>query len=137
MQSCRWCPSCRKVWPEDRVVCPDCLVDLVDDPDATVRCRHCGRDWPAAMASCPVCLAELRLDPDAALEGMSRILAQGRHLYRPDDIPPFANGPACTLMRPSIGGSLVFINSDGLVEAGVSGLFTDDPRGLRPLLGAR
>ena len=120
MQSCRWCPSCRKAWPYDRVVCPECLVDLVDDPDATVRCRHCGRDWPASMASCPVCLAELRLDPAAALEAMSGILARGGHLYRHQNVAPFAEGPACTLMRPSGRGSMVFIGPNGLVEAAVA-----------------
>ena len=117
----RWCPSCRKGWPAERVVCPDCLVDLVEDPSATLRCRHCGRDWPANMASCPNCLAELRPDPVKAVEALQRVLSAGGHLYRPDDVPPFADGPACTLLRRSGRSSLVFIGSSGLVEAVVDG----------------
>jgi predicted nucleic acid-binding Zn ribbon protein len=115
----RWCPSCRKAWPPDRVVCPDCLVDLVDDPDATVRCRHCGREWPATMVSCPVCLAELRPDPEAAAEALGEILALGGRLLRPDGTPPFAAGPACTLLRLSGRGGLVFSGPSGLLEARV------------------
>ena len=117
----RWCPSCRKSWPAGRVVCPDCLVELVDDPNATVRCRHCGRDWPATMASCPNCLAELRPDPEAAMEAMGRILAMGGHLPRAAGTVPFADGPACTLLRLSARGGLVYIGPDGLVQAAVAG----------------
>jgi hypothetical protein len=117
----RWCPSCHKAWPHERQVCPDCLVDLVDDPDATVRCRHCGRDWPATMASCPNCLAELRPDPEVAAEAMGRILAAGGHLPRPAGVAPFAEGPACTLLRLSGRGALAYISNDGLVEASVAG----------------
>jgi hypothetical protein len=117
----RWCPACRKAWPAERVVCPDCLVDLVDDPSATVRCRHCGREWPARMASCPNCLAELRPDPDAAMEAMARILALGGHLPRAAGTAPFADGPACTLSRLSARGALVYVGSDGLVQASVAG----------------
>jgi hypothetical protein len=117
----RWCPACRKAWPAERAVCPDCLVDLVADPDAMVRCRHCGRDWPARMASCPSCLAELRPDPDAALEAMGRILAMGGHLPRAAGTVPFADGPACTLLRLSARGALVYIGSDGLIQAAVAG----------------
>ena len=117
----RSCPSCRKSWPPGRVVCPECLVDLVEDPDATVRCRHCGRDWPATMASCPNCLAELRPDPDAAMEAMGRILAMGGHLPRAAGTAPFAEGPACTLLRLSARGALVYIGADGLIQAAVTG----------------
>ena len=101
-------------------MCPDCLVDLVDDPDASLRCRHCGRDWPATMVSCPNCLAELRPDPEAALEAMGRILAMGGHLPRAAGTAPFADGPACTLLRLAGRGPLVYIGSDGfeLVETG-------------------
>jgi hypothetical protein len=101
-------------------VCPDCLVDLVDDPDATVRCRHCGREWPATMVSCPVCLAELRPDPAVAAEALGAILSHGGRLYRPDGVP-FAAGPACTLLRLSARGSLVFTGPTELVEATVAG----------------
>lgn len=117
----RWCPSCRQAWPAERVVCPDCLVDLVDDPDAVVRCPHCGRDWPATMASCPNCLAELRPDPEVAAEAMGRILAMGGHLPRPAGTAPFVDGPACTLLRLSARGSLVYVGSDGLIQAAVAG----------------
>ncbi|MGI8806253.1 MAG: hypothetical protein ACR2KK_00080 [Acidimicrobiales bacterium] len=103
-------------------MCPACLVDLVADPGATVRCRHCGRDWRATMQSCPACLAELRPDPGAAVEALSRILARGGHLYRPEGRPAFADGPACTLLRLTGGGSMAFVGSDGLIEASVHGL---------------
>jgi hypothetical protein len=102
-------------------VCPDCLVDLVDDPDAAVRCRHCGRAWPATMDSCPVCLAELRPDPAVAAEALGDILGKGGHLFRPDHLPAFRDGPSCTLLRLSGRGSLVFLGGDGLVEAEVDG----------------
>ena len=126
----RWCPSCRRAWPAGRSVCPDCLVDLVDDPDATVRCRHCGKDWPATMFSCPNCLAELRVDPAAAAEAMGQILARGGHLPRAAGTPPFANGPACTVQRLAARGPMVYIGSDGLIEASVSG---SDGRAVPPL----
>ena len=103
------------------MACPDCLVDLVEDPDATVRCRHCGRDWPATMVSCPNCLAELRPDPEAALEAMGRILAMGGHLPRAAGTAPFADGPACTLVRLAGRGPLVYIGSEGLIQAVVAG----------------
>lgn len=117
----RWCPSCRKPWPAERLACPDCLVELVDDLGATVRCRHCGRDWPASMQSCPNCLSVLRLDPVAAADALGDILAAGGHLYRPDGVPAFADGPACTLRRLSPLGPLAYTGSSGLVEASISG----------------
>ena len=116
-----WCPSCRKAWPAEREVCPDCLVELVDDLGATVRCRHCGRDWPASMQSCPSCLSVLRLDPEEVMEALGDILAAGGHLYRPDGVPAFAGGPACTLRRLSPVGPLAYTGSNGLVEASISG----------------
>jgi len=102
-------------------VCRNCLVELVDDLSATVRCRHCGRDWPASMQSCPVCLAELRSDPEAAAEALGDILAVGGRLFRPEGIALFADGPSCTLLRLSGRGPLVFTGSTGLVEAGITG----------------
>jgi hypothetical protein len=119
----RWCPSCRRQWPAERAICAECLVALVDDPDATVRCRHCGRDWPATMASCPDCLAELRIDPSAAAEAQGRILALGAHLPRAAGVAPFAGGPACTLQRLAARGPMVYVGSDGLKEASVSGSY--------------
>ncbi len=116
----RGCPSCRRLWPADRAVCPDCLVELVDDLGATVRCRHCGRDWPAHMQSCPVCLAELRPDPEAATEALGDILAAGGRLFRPEGTPAFADGPACTVLRLSARGPLVVAGPTGLVEAGIA-----------------
>lgn len=117
----RWCPSCGKAWPAERPACPDCLVELVDDPQATIVCRHCGRRWPARMQSCPSCLAELRPDPDAAADALGALLAAGAHLFRPDDVPPFAAGPACTLRRLAGRGPLVLIGPDGFIEAEVTG----------------
>jgi hypothetical protein len=117
----RWCPSCRKAWPAERAVCPDCLVDLVADPDATVRCRHCSRDWPATMVSCPNCLSELRTDPAAAVEGMAQLLARGGHLPRAAGTVPFADGPACTLLRLAGRGPLVYVGADELIQATVAG----------------
>ncbi len=102
-------------------MCPECLVDLVDDLDATVRCRHCGREWPATMDSCPVCLAELRPDPAVAAGALGDILAAGGHLFRPDHLPAFRDGPSCSLVRLSGRGSMVFLGGDGLVEAEVDG----------------
>lgn len=73
------------------------------------------------MASCPVCLAELRLDPSEVIEAQGRILASGGHIYRPDGVAPFADGPGCALVRLAGRGSLVFIGATGLVEATVAG----------------
>ncbi len=117
----RACPSCRKLWPAERLVCPDCLVELVDDPDATLTCHHCGREWPATMVSCPDCLAELRPDPEMAAEAVDEILLAGGHLFRPDHLPAFRDGPSCTLQRLAGRGSLVFVGADGLVEAVLHG----------------
>ena len=96
-------------------------MELVDDLDATVRCRHCGRAWPATMDSCPVCLAELRPDPAAAAEALGDILGRGGHLFRPDHLPAFRDGPSCTMLRLSGRGSLVLLGGDGLVEAEIDG----------------
>lgn len=117
----RFCPSCDKAWPDGQVVCRDCLVELVDDPHAVVRCHHCDRDWPARMQSCPNCLAELRVDPAAAADALGDFLALGGHLFRPDGVQAFASGPECTLGRLSPRGGLVLTNGDGLVEASVKG----------------
>jgi hypothetical protein len=73
------------------------------------------------MASCPNCLAELRPDPEAALEAMGRILAMGGHLPRAAGTVPFADGPACTLLRLAGRGPLVYVGSDGLIQAAVAG----------------
>jgi hypothetical protein len=73
------------------------------------------------MASCPNCLAELRPDPEAALEAMGRVLAMGGHLPRAAGTAPFATGLACTLLRLSARGALVYIGSDGLIQASVAG----------------
>ena len=96
-------------------MCPDCLVELVDDLDARVRCRHCGPAWPATMDSCPVCLAELRPDPAAGAEALGDILGRGGHPFRPDHLPAFRDGPSCTLLRLSGRGSLVLLGGDGAV----------------------
>lgn len=73
------------------------------------------------MQSCPACLAELRPDPVAAAEGLADILAAGGHLFRPEHLPAFRDGPSCSLARLSGRGSLVFLGGDGLVEAEVDG----------------
>ena len=117
----RWCPSCRRGWPEARPVCPDCLTPLVNDLGATVRCRHCGREWPASMQSCPSCLALLRVDPAEAAEALGDILAAGGRVLRPEHLPAFRDGPSCTLMRLSSLGGMVFVGPDDFVEAEVDG----------------
>jgi hypothetical protein len=117
----RWCPSCGKAWPAERPACPDCLVELVDDPLATTVCRHCGRRWPARMQSCPACLAELNPDPAAVAEALGSLLAAGAHVYRPEGTPAFAEGPSCTLRRLAGRGSLVLLGPSGFVEADISG----------------
>jgi len=73
------------------------------------------------MQSCPECLSELRTDPVAAADAMSDLLATGAHLFRPDGVAPFASGPDCALIRLSPRGGLVFVGSNGLVEASVEG----------------
>lgn len=73
------------------------------------------------MASCPNCLAELRVDPHVAAEAQGRILALGGHLPRAAGVGPFAGGPACTLQRLAARGPMVYVGSDGLKEASVSG----------------
>ena len=52
---------------------------------------------------------------------MGRILAMGGHLPRAAGTPPFADGPACTLLRLAARGGLVYIGSDGLIQASVAG----------------
>jgi hypothetical protein len=126
----RWCPSCGKPWPAEGPACPVCLVELVDDPLATVVCRHCGRRWPARMQSCPACLAELDPDPAAVAEALGDLLAAGAHLYRPDGVAAFAEGPSCTLRRLAGRGPLVLLGPAGFVEADVSG---EDWRAALPL----
>ncbi len=115
----KWCPVCRKGWPDAWSVCGDCIAGLVEDPDATVACPHCHRDWPARMQSCPDCLGELRPDPDAAARAYAAVLAVGGHLPRPADRPPFALGPACALLRTAPRSSLLYIGPDELLEATV------------------
>jgi hypothetical protein len=114
----RWCPSCRREW-DDKVACPVCLVDLVDDLDATVRCHHCDRDWPAWMQSCPHCLGELHPDPVRTAEGLGQLLAAGLHVPRPDGVAPFASGPDCTVQRVAPRSGLVFTGPEGFLEATV------------------
>lgn len=126
----RWCPACRRGWPDERAVCAECLASLVDELDATVRCRHCDRAWPSRMQSCPNCLGELRTDPDAQGEALARVLASGRHLPRPADRRPFAGGPACTLLRTAPRSSLLYVGPDELLEAAVTGA---DHRAVPPL----
>lgn len=115
----RWCPSCRREWQDGQTACPACLVSLVDDLDATVRCHHCNKDWPVWMQSCPRCLGELHPDPIRAAEGLGRILAAGLHVPRPDGVAPFASGPDCTLQRVAPRSGLVFIGPEGFLEAAV------------------
>ena len=93
------CPACGLAWPSPRIVCPRCLVELIDDPSATVRCRHCRRLSPAYKQSCPNCLAELHPDPEAAAQAMGEVLASGRRLPRPAGVAAFAAGAGCTLLR--------------------------------------
>jgi len=115
------CPACGLAWPTPRVVCPHCLVELVDDPSATVRCRHCRRLSPAYKQSCPNCLAELHPNPADVLDSVATMLAQGRHLPRPASVPAFGKGPACTLLRLVPGGGLVLVGGVGWIEAHVVG----------------
>jgi hypothetical protein len=62
----------------------------------------------------------LRPDPEAAIEAMSAVLARGGHLFRPDGVPAFAGGPACTLLRLSGRGNLAVVGGNGLIEASVT-----------------
>src|SRR2546422_930754 len=126
----RTCPACGLAWPAARTVCADCLCELVDDPSATVRCRHCRRLWPAYKQTCPNCLAELHPDPVDIIDSVATLLAQGRHLPRPDGVPAFAGGPNCTVLRLVPGGGLVIVGSAGWIEAHVVG---HDHRAMPPL----
>lgn len=117
----KWCPVCRRGWPDPRAVCADCLAQLVGDPDATVRCRHCGRVWPDRMQSCPNCLGELHVDPVAAAEAMARALASGHRLPRPTGVAPFSRGLDATLLRTAPRSSLLYVGPDELLEAYVEG----------------
>lgn len=102
-------------------MCPVDLVELVDDLQARIVCRHCGRVCPAYMQSCPNCLGELRPDPDAVAAATADIVSAGGHLLRAEGIPPFRDGPSCTLLRLAGRGPLVLVGDAGLVEAEVSG----------------
>ncbi|MDQ6927679.1 MAG: hypothetical protein M3159_03340 [Actinomycetota bacterium] len=114
-----WCPSCRREISSGKVTCPTCLVDLVDDLDATIHCGHCNRDWPAWMQSCPHCLGELHSDPARTAEAIERVLAAGLHMARPDGVAPFESGPDCTLLRVAPRSNLVFTGPEGFLEATV------------------
>jgi len=97
------------------------MAGLVDDLDATLRCRHCAKVWPARMRSCPDCLAELVPDPAAVAAALSDTLAMGGRLWRSGDARPFASGPGCTLLRVSARSPLLFAGPDELIEATVAG----------------
>lgn len=97
---------------------------------AVARCRHCGKDWPARMQACPDCLAELHLDPERAADLLSVTLAQGFYPSRPAGSAPFADGPACTLLRARPHASLIFVGDQGFLEAHVEGR---DHRAVAPL----
>ena len=128
----RWCPSCRREWPEGAVACRECFVDLVEQEalTATSRCRHCGGEWPARMQSCPNCLAELHPDPARAADMLGITPAQGFYPSRPAGAVPFALGPACTLLRVRPNSSLIFVDDEGFLEAHVEG---NDHRAVAPL----
>jgi hypothetical protein len=129
----RWCPSCRREWDGGQVTCTTCLVDLVDDLSETVRCKHCEREWPTWMQSCPHCLAELHHDPARAAEGMAQLLGSGMHLPRPDGLSPFESSADCTLMRVAPRSGLIFIGTEGFLEATVK----SRDRAARPPMSCR
>jgi hypothetical protein len=117
----RGCPACRKEWPDDREVCPDCLASLVADLDATITCRSCGHVCPARMQTCPSCFALLRAEDIDRTEELERALASGRPLRRPVGQAPFSGGPGATVCRLTPRGPLVLLGADGLIEAGLTG----------------
>jgi hypothetical protein len=86
-----------------------------------VRCRHCRRLSPAYQQSCRNCLAELHPNPADVLDSVASMLAQGRHVPRPDSLPAFAKGPDCTLLRLVPGGGLALVGNVGWIEAHVVG----------------
>src|SRR5436853_125258 len=94
-----WCPSCRREWSDRQTTCPQCLIDLVGDLNATVRCKHCDRAWPVWMQSCPDCLGELHSDPARTADAIAQVLAAGLHMPRPAGRSPFQSGPDCTVLR--------------------------------------
>ena len=111
-------------------MCPHCLCELVDDPSATARCRHCRRLWPAYKQTCPNCLAELHPDPVEVIDSVAALLAQGRHLPRPEGVKAFSDSPNCTVLRLVPGGGLVIVGGAGWIEAHVVG---HDHRAAPPL----
>jgi hypothetical protein len=82
------------------------------------------------MQSCPECLSELEPDPRAAAEAIAATLVRGFYLPRPVDLPPFRDGPDCTLLRTNAQSSLIYVSADGLLEADVEGR---DTRAAPPL----
>jgi hypothetical protein len=114
-----WCPSCRREWSGGETTCPKCLVDLVADLDATVRCGHCDRDWPVWMQSCPHCLGELHSDPARTAEAIAEVLAAGLHMPRPTGRAPFESGPDCTVLRVAPRSGLVITGPEEFLEAAV------------------
>lgn len=115
----RGCPACRKEWPADREVCPDCLARLVDDLNATITCRQCGHVCPARMHTCPSCFAVLRAEDIDTSAALAHAMATGRPMHRPPGRAAFAEGVECRVERLSAGGPLLLIGPDGLIEAAV------------------
>ena len=111
------CPACRRLWPDDREVCPDCLADLVDDLDATLTCTQCGRVCPSRMQACPACFALLRADDIDLGPALELAVGDGRSMPRPIGRRAFADGIACSLERAGGAGGLVLRGVDGFVEA--------------------
>lgn len=100
-------------------MCTACLVDLVDDLAEKVRCGHCEREWSAWMQSCPNCLGELHHDPARVAEGLAHLIGSGMHLPRPDGRLPFESSADCTLKRVAPRSGLIFIGTEGFLEATV------------------
>ena len=117
----RACPSCKRVWPDERDTCLHCMASLVDDLDATIVCPECGRVCPARMHSCPGCLALLRPGEVDLTDDVARMLSRGMRMHRPAGRDPFASGLGCSVLRLHPAGPLVVCGADGLIEANVAG----------------
>lgn len=125
----RWCPSCRKQWPDEAQACT-CGAYLVTDLDATVTCRNCGTTCPAHRQACPNCLSELVLDPERVASAMATLLAGGHRMPRPAGTAPFAAGPNCSLLRTAGRSPLIYCGPWEFMEASVDGM---DHRAIPPL----
>jgi len=90
----RWCPQCRKGFPDSAAMCPECGVGLVLS-QYCIRCLDCGKENRISADHCWSCLAPLRS------------MKNGRSLTDPSNVtrewnqPPTPYGIRRTTPKPS------------------------------------